>query len=150
MSDNLHQAYLDALGISVWSLRESSGPDKSVGLKLGPGKGSILLVCAADIDSASKLANDLGRALGSIPVWSWPTDSANSVSLADAANDQLFTTIAIFGSALAKQFFGEKFPATLSSASLVVLPAMEDLKTRADARRLLWDVMCQAGMVAVT
>ncbi len=148
--DSRRQAYLDAMGITVWSLRDTTKPGNAVGLNLGPGSGSLLLVCAVDMDSASKLANDIVRSLGSVPVWSWPAETAESVSLEDAVSDHLFTTIAIFGSALAERFFGDTVPDSLGSANLVVLPAMEDLDNQADARRLLWGILCQTGIVTVT
>ena len=77
MIDSKQQAYLDALDIGVWCLRESPtveipGSELETGLKLGPGGGGILLVCAQDSHSASRLANDISRALGSVPVWAWP------------------------------------------------------------------------------
>lgn len=146
--DARQQAYLEAMGVSIWALRTAKPADHGVGLKLGPGRGSVLLICENDIDSASKLATDIGRAMGRVPVWAWPADNADSVVLKEVVNDHLFTTVAVFGKTLAKQFFGQKLPATLNSASLVVLPAMPELERHADARRLLWSVLCQSGMVA--
>ncbi len=146
--DALQQTYLEAMGVSVWALRNAKPANLDVGLKLGPGRGSVLLICATDIDSASKLANDIGRALGRVPVWAWPAENTDSVVLKEAVNNHLFTIVAVFGKTLAKQYFGEKLPATLNSANLVVLPAMSELERRADARRLLWSVLCQSGMVA--
>ena len=62
MLNSRQQAYLDAMDIGVWSLREPEVPVKdsaqqSVRLKLGPGGGGVLLICAADNESASRLAN---------------------------------------------------------------------------------------------
>ena len=73
------------------------------GLKLGPGGGGILLICAADTDSASRLANDIGRALASVPVWAWPHCDASAVKLTDAVEENLFTAVAVFGKKLAEQ-----------------------------------------------
>jgi len=150
------------MDIGVWISREqaavsmsSRGPsvashavDKAPGLKLGPGGGGILLVCALDTDSATRLANDIGRALGSAPVWAWPHDESNAVELATAVTENLFTTVAIFGNELANRFFEEQLPAGLNSASLVLLPAMKDIENRADARRTLWETFCRSGMVS--
>jgi len=166
------RAYLDAMDISIWSLRETVSPlvstppipsqlssspltsspatssvDKTSGLKLGPGSGGILLICAADTDSASRLANDISRALGQNPVWAWPDADAAAVELSDAVEDKLFTTVAIFGDELAAVFFDGELPASLSSAKVVLLPAMHDLQSAAEARRSLWTIFCRDGMV---
>jgi len=182
------KAYLDAMGIGVWSLREQPQgvadkadalPLKAVvdepvevvadvptdapvetgdvspvaslpgtpGLKLGPGGGGVLLVCAADSDSASRLANDIGRALGENPVWAWPDTAEEAVQLSDAVAEYLFTTVAFFGGDLAQRFFEDELPVNIHGANLVKLPAMRDIASQADARRSLWVTLCRAGMV---
>jgi len=153
MIESRQQAYLDAMGIPVWTLREPAVADpvpveSNLKLKLGPGSGGILLVCATDTDSASKLANDISRALGKVPVWSWPDDGEDAVKPAVAVDENLFTTVAIFGAELAGQFFGSDIPVNLNSASLVLLPSMHELETRPDARRSLWADLCRSGMVS--
>lgn len=152
MIDNRQQAYLDAMDIGVWYLRESAcaaepAPVNAPGLKLGPGGGGILLICEADTDSASRLANDIIRSLGSVPVWAWPHADDSAVNLASAIEDKLFTTVAIFGDQLAAQFFDSELPPGLNSAKLVLLPAMPDIKTSAGARQTLWTTLCRTGMV---
>jgi DNA polymerase III psi subunit len=156
MSDR-QQAYLDAIGIEVWSLREPLSPpisdtasatEDAPGLKLSSGNGGILLVCAADVDSANRLANDISRALGSSPVWSWLDFESTAVKLADAIDEKLFTTVAIFGDDLAAQFFEGGLPASLNSANLVLLPSMQEIQSRADARKSLWVTLCRSGMVS--
>ena len=186
------KAYLDAMGIGVWSLREQpqvnahkadelpvdavidasveaavavvtdaptdvavETPDMSSpettpctpGLKLGPGDGGVLLVCAEDSDSASRLANDIGRALGEVPVWAWPDTAQEVVQLTDAVAEHLFTTVAIFGDELAQRFFEDELPANIHGANLVRLPAMQDIASQTLARRTLWAALCRAGMV---
>jgi DNA polymerase III psi subunit len=153
MISSRQQAYLDAMGIGVWSLREAALPsmpaiDNAPGLRLGSGSGGVLLLCAADTDSASRLANDISRALGGVPVWAWPIDDTGAVRLADAVDENLFTTIAIFGRELAGQFFEGELPDSLNSASLVLLPEMQDLQNHAEARRALWATFCRSGMVS--
>lgn len=118
------------------------------GLKLGPGRGGILLVCEEDSDSASRLANDISRALGSVPVWSWPDYDASATRLDVAVQDNLFTTVAIFGEDLARRFFTNETPASVEAANLVHLPAMQEIAARAEARRALWAALCRAGMVS--
>ncbi len=147
------QAYLDAMDIGVWQLRKTANaaepvPINTPGLKLGPGGGGILLVCTTDTDSASRLAGDIGRSLGSVPVWAWPDTDHSTVNLIAAIEENLFTTVAIFGDALAAQFFNRELPPDLSSAKLVLLPAMQDIKTRAGARQALWSTLCRSGMVS--
>ena len=149
---NRQRAYLDAMEVGVWSLRETESvvdfdAEEAPGLKLGPGGGRILLVCAVDIDSASRLANDISRALGNVPVWAWPLADASAVKISHAVEENLFTTVAFFGSDLAGQFCGSGLPANLNSAKLVVLPAMQDLNNQAEARQLLWATFCRSGMV---
>jgi len=152
MTSNRQLAYLDAMDIGVWFLSEtcsSATPDtdNAPELKLGPGGGGILLICAADTDSASRLANDISRVLGSIPVWGWPHAGVSAVNLTAAVEDNLFTTVAIFGDELALQFFDGALPASLNSAKLVLLPAMQDIQGRAETRQALWATLCRSGMV---
>jgi len=172
MISERQQAYLDAIGIEVWSLRNAPPPAPlantsnhvaadiapdiapniapviAPGLKLGSGSGGVLLVCAADVDSASRLANDISRALGSVPVWAWPDEEADAVKLPTAVEDNLFTTVAIFGNELAGQFFADELPASLNSANVVLLPSMQDIQSSADARKSLWATFCRSGMVS--
>jgi len=167
MINERQHAYLDAIGIEVWSLRESAPPAPIVDsvsidtpsiqsqsiscdtrLKIGSGSGGVLLICAVDVDSACRMANDISRALGGVPVWAWPDDEAAATELASAVDEKLFTTVAVFGDELAGQFFEGTLPEAVSSARLVMLPSMQDLQTRADARRSLWATICRAGMVS--
>jgi len=161
MLSSRQRAYLDAMGIGIWSLRETPPVATSVatsvappvaannpGLKLGPGGGGILLICAADTESASRLADDISRTLGSVPVWAWPHVDSGAPRLNDAIEENLFTTVAIFGTELAMQFFDGDLPASLNSANLVLLPAMQDLQERAESRQMLWTTLCRSGMVS--
>lgn len=151
MSLSKQQAYLEAMDITVWSLREPPAPEVSdtripQRLKLGPGNGGILLICDADSDSDGRLANDINRALGSKPVWAWSCDDG-ATDLSGAVEENLFTTVAFFGEKLALQFFNGELPAHLNSAKLVVLPAMRDIRTKAGARQTLWSSFCQFHML---
>lgn len=152
MLNSRQQAYLDAMDIGVWSLREPEVPVKdsaqqSVRLKLGPGGGGVLLICAADNESASRLANDINRALGRVPVWAWPLDDDDTVDLKRAIDDKLFTSVAIFGERLARQFFDGEPPACINSANLVILPSMQDIQSQPAARQALWLTFCRSGML---
>jgi hypothetical protein len=157
MISDRQQAYLDAIGIEVWSLRDSALPPPTVDsnpilsssrLKVGSGNGGILLVCAVDVDSASRLANDISRALGSVPVWAWPNEEPAAIDLATAVEEKLFTTVAVFGDELAGQIFEAKLPGAINSAKLVILPSMHDIQTSSEARRSLWASFCRSGMVS--
>lgn len=152
MLSSRQQAYLDAMDIGVWSLREPVVPDiaaakKTAQLKLGPGGGGVLLICAADDESASRLANDINRALGRVPVWAWPCADVDAVDLTQAIDEKLFTTVAIFGGQLADQFFDGELPDCLSSANLVMLPSMQEIQNQAEVRRALWMTFCRSGML---
>ena len=151
MPANRQQVYLDAMDITVWSLREPVMPEAGfvenhARLKLGPGSGGILLICSADSDSAGRLANDINRVLGGAPVWAWPYLDDGAVDLTRAVGDNLFTTVAFFGQELASQFFDGELPPHLNSAKLVLLPSMQDIQNQAEARRVLWATFCQSGL----
>lgn len=152
MLSSRQQAYLDAMDIGVWSLRMPVVPVKdtaqqSVQLKLGPGGGGVLLICATDNESASRLANDINRALGRVPVWAWPQADDDTVDLTRAIDDKLFTTVAIFGEQLASQFFDGEPPTCMNSANLVILPSMQEIQTQPAARQALWVTFCRSGML---
>lgn len=147
------RAYLDAMGIPVWTLRETAeieptAVEPGLSLKLGPGSGGVLLICAAVAESAGKLANDINRLLGGVPVWSWPDDGEDAVKPDVAVDENLFTTVAVFGADLAERIFGSETPQSLNSASLVLLPSMPDLEESAQARQALWAGLCRSGMVS--
>jgi DNA polymerase III psi subunit len=155
MIDTRQQSYLDAMGIDVWTLRDSAPETLPVAekvsaprLKLGPGKGGTLLICAGADESAGKLANDISRLLGSVPVWAWPHSSESGPLLEDAVCERLFTTVAIFGHDLASRFFGTEPPVSLNTSRVVLLPGLSKLENSPDARKSLWLTMCRSGMVA--
>lgn len=153
MTDNGQLAYLEAMDIDVWRLRlgqvvTSNETNKTPGIKLGPGSGGVLLLCTDPEYSSSRLANDVVRSLGGVPVWAWPQCDDSGVELVDAVDEHLFTTVAIFGQQLADSFFTGHLPKNLNAAKLVLLPSMEDILNCAEARRLLWNTLCNTGMVS--
>jgi len=157
MLSSRQQAYLDAMDIGVWNLRKAASNDTDSEvvasrflLKLGPGSGGVLLICARDSDSDGRLANDINRALGLSPVWAWPDDSDEGVDLAHAVEENLFTTVAFFGAEMASQIFEGELPANQNSAKLVLLPSMQDIQNQAGARRALWTTLCKSGLVPTT
>jgi len=153
MLDSRRQSYLDAMGITTWVLRD---PGRCVGaapaaepvLKLGPGNGGTLMVCADGTEAASSLASDISRALCGVPVWAWPVTAGDGcVTLEQAVGERLFTSVAIFGAALAASFFPRTPPDRVQTAKLVYLPSLPDLERDGDARRGLWLELCRAGIV---
>lgn len=180
MIDQRQQAYLDAIGIETWTLRheaplietlaeprpvrDETVPDTPVsepvadppglagetGLQLGPGRGGVLLVCAEDTDSASRLANDINRTMGGNPVWGWPASGAKAASLDAAIEENLFTHVGIFGEELGRQYFPGEPPKRLNAANLVFLPSMRELQVNAKARKALWSTLCRFGMVSAS
>lgn len=152
MPEGTRQAYLEAMDIDSWRLREPVAPQAggekiTARLKLGAGNSGILLICRVDSDSAGRLANDINRALGSTPVWAWPDEDQATVNINQAVDENLFTTVAVFGNELAGQLFKGELPAHLNSAKLVVLPSMQEIASRAESRRDLWSVICSNGML---
>lgn len=151
LSDSQH-AYLEAMDITVWQLRESIAP-AAVGtvditrLKLGPGSGGLLLVCEAGSDSAGRLASDIIRALGGTPVWAWPGGAEDAPDLGSAIEENLFTTVAFFGKDVAMKFFDGEPPAHFKTANLVLLPSMDEIQRSAAARRDLWARICRSGLL---
>jgi DNA polymerase III psi subunit len=190
MLDERRRRYLEAMGISTWSLREvgqaaakepateepsaeartpggvtprapvSVVPEPSapaeppvdacsatVGIRLGPGRDGILLVCAGNDEPASRLASDIARALGAVPVWAWPGAGTEVVSIESAVEENLFTEVAVFGADLAASLFPGDVPAKVGAASILQLPSMAAIREQADSRRSLWNALCRAGMV---
>jgi DNA polymerase III psi subunit len=152
MLSSRQQAYLEAMDIAVWNLRDTAPGVTTVAtehakLKLGPGNAGVLLVCATDSESAGRLANDINRSLGGAPVWAWPVSDPDGISLDCAVEENLFTTVAFFGRQLAQQFFAGEPPAHCISAKLVVLPSIQELQHSGGARRTLWRSICRSGMI---
>ena len=152
--DSRQQAYLNAIGITTWVLRGTGTAATQRNcvvplLKLGPGGGGALLICSEDTDSASPLASDINRSLSGVPVWAWPCENEGGlVTLSAAVEDHLFTCVAFFGTELAARFVGDNLPASIQTAKLVLLPAIQDLKRNPKARRRMWSVLCQSDIVA--
>ncbi len=153
MLDGRQQAYLDAMGITTWVLRVQGPPEQALAktapaLKLGPGNGGTLLVCATGAEAAGSLASDIGRALSGVPVWAWPAEvEAGSVTLEQAVSERLFTSVVIFGAELAATLFPGGVPGGVQTASLVQLPSIPVLEQDGQARRGLWLELCRCGIM---
>jgi hypothetical protein len=166
MERGLQIRYLRALGIDVWVLRrppESGGPaaesdaESSLGDRptdeprgaspwvIGPGNGSLLLLCGSPEEAASPLATDIARCLNGEPVWGWPAPGrgAEGVPLEAAIRERLFTGVLVFGGAAR-----ENTPAVSGSARLLRVPAIFDLARDPHARRALWARLRATGWCA--
>jgi hypothetical protein len=149
--------YLEALGIDVWvpvhhvaGARSSSGDEDqapepvstqslSHSIVIGPGTGSLMLLCANSEEASTPLAADIARCLDCEPVWSWlsPAGSDNGVPLEQAVADRLFTRILGFGTALEGAGIDPSAPA-LGSARLLRTASLPELARLAAARKALW------------
>ncbi len=172
MTPDARLAYLEALGIPLWVRREklaafSPAPASAIpgtvpetavvpaapvarkprSVRLSPGEGPGLLICAGPGEASGALAGDLGRTLGGQPAWAWP-DSGNAAQpVEDASKARMFTALVVFGAGLARTIFGGKPPVSCGAARVVVAPSMAELKSNADARRECWRVLRESGVI---
>ena len=138
MIESQRRAYLDALGLEVWSIKP---PEPQFDrLLLQPGEGSTLLICNAPEATATRLAGDIVRALAGKVIWAWPdpAGSPQSPTLEQAVGQYLFTRVVLFGDSLARQMFGGDAPLVTASASITVCDGLDELAVRGNAKRLLW------------
>jgi hypothetical protein len=179
-------AYLRALGLDPLVLRvrpengmraspegaaasESCAPGLQ-SLHLGPGDGSILLVCNDPAEAATRLATDIARALDSEPVWSWPTpaETGQGCTLQQIIEQRLFTRVLIFGkqagaraprlasdpgNELAGELVGNRAgdadANVIASARVLRTLSIGELEKSADAKRALWSELCHNHWCAV-
>jgi hypothetical protein len=150
LSEARRLAYLEALEIPVWLQRGQAQPASPKGLRLGPGSSGLLLVCASQEQPASALANDIVRVLPETPVWAWPELNGGGQPIAAVVEEHLFTTVLLFGEALAEQVLGQAVPERLAQARLLPVPALGNLGEDATVRRQFWRTLCQQGLVSKT
>jgi hypothetical protein len=145
--DSLQAQYLENMGVPVWLSRDRERPVAAPAclLALGPGSGSRLFVCGSTKEQSGRLAADLARALPEPPVWAWPVEE-QGVGVAQVVEDRLFTSLVVFGQDLAQAVIGNPVPELLASARVVVLPALGELATSAQARRKCWRLMTAGGV----
>ncbi len=153
MNEARRRAYLEAMGFDVWVSKQAavaSGSEAAAGparLVIGPGAGSMLLVCPGPEAIAGRLAADIVRTVGRDPVWAWPDPDAGGQgpTLAEAVADRLFTQLLVFGDSLAATLFGGPAPEVLGSSAVGVGPGLDDLAERPEARRALWRLIRGRG-----
>jgi hypothetical protein len=141
MNEARRRAYLEAMGYDVWVARGTD--DGRSRLFVGPGAGSVLLVCAAPEDSCGKLAADIVRAIGNDPAWAWPDPDggADCPTVEEAVAGRLFTRLVVFGEDLARALFGGPAPDVLASSAVQVAPGLDELAVRGTAKQALWRLL---------
>jgi DNA polymerase III psi subunit len=154
MTEQQRLAYLEALDITAWVPRTQAAPgdvnDCPERVRLGPGTGSMLMICERPDQSSGVLASDIARVFPDTPVWSWPDDSVNGPTVAEAVQESLFTGLVVFGRALAERLLGAEVPERLGPARVLVADDFETLGASAGARRELWRQLCSGGMVSAS
>ena len=149
MIDARQLHYLQAMELPVWLLRQQDAATAGEPpmLHVGPGSGSLLLICAGPELTATPLAADLARSLLAPPVWAWPDlDESAGVPLAEAVAERLLTAVVVFGQDLSMRLFAGAAPRNLGSACIVVLPALQELLSDPQARRNCWRALLAAGL----
>lgn len=144
MIEARRRAYLEAMGLDVWLPRRAAAEGQATGLlRLGPGEGSTLVVCAEAAESAGKFAGDLARALGAEPVWAWPDrdGGGDGVSLPDIIDSRLITRVLLLGGTTIGWLFPDKVPVTVGSAAIARVAAMDELTLSGSAKQNLWHCM---------
>lgn len=148
--DRVRLQYLEALGIQAWVSREASAEGSRTGsgpgLRVGPGEGGCLFVCERAEQSGGRLAADLARACREQPVWSWPAADEDAPDIGAAVRERLFTTVIVFGEALAGELFEASVPETVGSARVVAAPDLDTLAADPAARRACWSALRRAGV----
>lgn len=144
MVQSRQKAYLDAMGIPVWVLRDGNASShETLDVQLGPGSGQVLLLSSTLNESAGRLAADIARSLRSEPVWGWPATDEPGLNLQDAVKERLLTHIVVFGTDAAAQMIDRSASELLGSAIVVRAPSLSDLKTSVAERRKFWSILCQ-------
>ncbi len=151
MNEARRRAYLEALGLPVWVLRDAAPAEEApsapaAGLRVCPGSGGTMLVCGGAAETSSVLAADIVRAVGGDPAWAWPErGEGKGTPVSDAVDERLLTAVVVFGAALADEVFGGEAPGTVGSARVVVAPRLSAVATDPKARRTLWRLLLEAG-----
>lgn len=138
MIESQRRAYLEVMGIEVWSVRPQ--PAELDRLLIGHGTGNALLICDSAESSVTRLAGDIGRSLKGQAVWAWqdPEGHADHPNVQQAVEQNLFTRVIVFGEALGKNLFGGNAPDTVGTASVFVTSELADFAVRGSAKRTFW------------
>jgi len=136
--ESQRRAYLDAMGLDVWSIKP---PEPEFDrLHFQPGEGDTLLICDAPEATATRIAGDISRALAGEVVWAWPDPegSPQSSTLDQAVGRYLFTRVVLFGSGLVRKVFRGDAPLVTGSASIMVIDGLDELAVRGTAKQVFW------------
>ncbi|MEJ8569053.1 hypothetical protein [Elongatibacter sediminis] len=114
-------------------------------LVIGPGAGSLLLVCASRNETSLPIASDIARSLAGAPVWGWPADRSSEAdgnpspaqSLEDAISGRMFTGVVLFGVAIPGVEAGAD-ETVCGSARILSADSLRRLAADPAARRGLW------------
>lgn len=141
MIESRRRAYLDALGLDLWSIRP---PEPEFDrLLLQPGEGGTLLICDLPDATATRIAGDITRALGGEVVWAWPDPQGDlqSPSLQQVVEQYLFTRVVVFGTTLGRRIFRGAAPPVLGSTSITLADGLDELAVRGSAKKNLWRML---------
>jgi len=139
MIESRRRAYLEAMGLDIWTIRPPpASPDRLV---LQPGNGQTLLLCQQPEETAERIAGDIARALDQDVVWAWPDPDGQveTVSLEEAVGQYLFTRMVIFGKDLANRVCKGEAPQVIGSASILVTAAVSELAVHGCAKQTFWE-----------
>lgn len=139
MLETRRRAYLEVMGFDIWSTKPAM-PDQNR-LLLQSGRGDVLLVCDSPTVSTGPIAGDIARALGGKVVWAWPDPEGkpDSLTLAEAVRQRLFTRVLLFGSNVADRVFEDEIPVVLGSARVLSTFSLKELSVQGSARLSLWN-----------
>ena len=146
MIESQRRAYLDAMGLDVWSIKP---PEPEFDrLIFQPGEGSTLLICDAPEATATRIAGDIARALAGKVVWAWPDPegSPQSPTLEQAVGQYLYTRVVLFGTGLARQVFRGDAPPAVGSASITVSDSLDELAVRGNSKQIFWKLISGTGI----
>lgn len=143
MMEARRRAYLQAMGLDVWTIKPP--PPSLDRLVLQPGNGRTLLICQAPEETAHRLAGDIARAMDQDVVWAWPDPGGReeSASLKEAIGQHLFTRVVVFGPALANRVCTGEAPEVIGSASILVTGAVGELAVSGSAKQAFWEQLSQ-------
>jgi hypothetical protein len=138
MIESRRRAYLEAIGLDVWSIKP---PEPEFDrLLFQPGSGSTLLICDSPDATATRIAGDISRALGGEVVWAWPDPEGDpqSLTLEQAVDQYLFTRVVLFGTGLGRRMFRSGAPLVAGSAGVTVTDKLDELAVRGSTKQVFW------------
>lgn len=145
MIESRRRAYLDAMGLDVWTIKPPAPLlDRLI---LQPGAGETLLICQQAEETALRIAADIVRAIPGGAVWAWPDPAgcAENLSLGQAIDQCLFTRVVLFGDVPAQRLFSGESPAVIGSARVLFTLSLDQLAVRGNAKLAFWQQLSVSG-----